>query len=225
MGVKIRTDHEGATRLGQPGRELAGHGARPEATRAGAAESAATDVPSHIVGGYPLAESAYPGQGVDVRRLGNPPLLARMATHRLVLSAVAVTVLIAAALAAALADFAGQGLSQAARRNLAAASGTSVIVSGTTTGNGAASATTTVRSAMRSAFGTVPVAVYGANWSDALDLPSPLHPKTVPQLQAAAMGGLRAHAQLIRGALAGTGAGWASPSRVCCPRGSQRCCT
>jgi hypothetical protein len=134
-----------------------------------------------------------------VRRLGNPPLLARMATHRLVLSVVAVTVLIATALAAALGDFAGQGLSQAARRNLAAASGTSVIVSGTTTGSGAAPATAAVRSAMRSAFGTVPVAVYCANWSDALDLPSPLHPKTVPQLQAAAMGGLRAHAALIRG--------------------------
>ena len=63
-----------------------------------------------------------------------------MATYRLVLGVVAVTVLIAAALAAALADFAGQGLNQAAHRDLAAASGTSVTVSGTVTANGTATA-------------------------------------------------------------------------------------
>jgi hypothetical protein len=146
----------------------------------------------------PLAESAYPSHGVLVRRLGNPPLLARMATHRLVLGVVAVTVLIATALAAALADFAGQGLDLAARRNLAAASGTSVAVSGTVT-SGAASVTGAVRSAMRSAFGTVPFSFQGATWSDALDLPAVAHPRTVPQVQAAAMGGLLAHAALIRG--------------------------
>jgi hypothetical protein len=126
-------------------------------------------------------------------------LLARVATHRLVLSVVAITVLIATALAAALADFAALGLSQAARRDLAAASGTSIAISGTATAGGAAPGTRAVRSAMRPAFGTVPFALFGATWSDALDLPAPPHPKTVPQLQAAAMAGLRAHASLTRG--------------------------
>src|SRR5690348_3963344 len=98
----------------------------------------------------PLAESAYPGHGVLVRRLGNPPLLARIATYRLVLGVVAVTVLIAAALAAALAEFAGQGLSHAARRDLAAAAGTSVTVGGTVTAGGMARDTAAVRTAMRS---------------------------------------------------------------------------
>jgi hypothetical protein len=141
-----------------------------------------------------------------VRSLGNPPLLARMATHRLVLGVVAITVLIAAALAAALADFAGQGLSQAERHNLAMASGNSVTVSGTVTAGGAAAGTRAVRSAMRSAFGAVPFSFQSAAWSDALDLPGPPHPRTVPQLQAAAMGGLLAHALLIRGT-------WPGPPR------------
>jgi hypothetical protein len=85
-----------------------------------------------------------------------------MAAHRLVLTMMGVTILIATGLAAALADFGGQGLDRAVHRDLASAPGTSVDVSGTVTASQDASATSAVRSAARSAFGSVPFALYGA---------------------------------------------------------------
>ena len=139
-----------------------------------------------------------------MRALGNPPVLARMAAHRLVLTMMGLTILVATGLAAALADFGGQGLDRAVHRDLAAASGTSVDVSGALTASQDAPGTSAVRSAMRSAFGRVPFALYGATWSGALDLPPGPHVgKTVPQVQAAALGGLQARATLVSGSWPG----------------------
>ncbi len=139
-----------------------------------------------------------------MRALGNPPVLARMAAHRLVLTMMGLTILVATGLAAALADFGGQGLDRAVHRDLAAAQGTSVDVSGALTASQEAPGTSAVRSAMRSAFGRVPFALYGATWSGALDLPPGPHVgKTVPQVQAAALGGLQARATLVSGSWPG----------------------
>ena len=136
--------------------------------------------------------------------LGNPPVLARMAAHRLVLTMMGLTILVATGLAAALADFGGQGLDRAVHRDLAAASGTSVNVSGALKASQDAPGTAAVRSGMRSAFGRVPFALYGATWSGALDLPPGPHMrKAVPQVQAAALGGLQARATLVSGSWPG----------------------
>ncbi len=130
-----------------------------------------------------------------------------MAAHRLVLTMMGLTILIATALAAALADFGGQGLDRAVHRELASAPGTSVDLSGTLTASQGARGASAVRSAMRSAFGHVPFALYGATWSGALDLPPrPRGTKTVPQVQAAALGGLQARATLLSGSWPGLAA-------------------
>lgn len=136
--------------------------------------------------------------------LGNPPVLARMAAHWLVLTMMGLTILVATGLTAALADIGGQGLDRAVHRDLASAPGTSVALSGTLTAAHMAWATSAVRSAMRSAFGRVPFGLYGATWSGALDLPAgPGRTRTVPQLQAAALSGLQARATLLSGSWPG----------------------
>src|ERR1035441_4960445 len=56
--------------------------------------------------------------------------LPRMNAHRLVVSAAALTTMVAAALATALATFSGQGLPGAVRHDLTGASGTSIVISG-----------------------------------------------------------------------------------------------
>jgi hypothetical protein len=155
-----------------------------------------------------LAESAYPIQGVVVHVPSNPPVLARMAAHRLVLAMMGLTILVATALAAALADFGGQGLDRAVHRDLASASGTSVAVSGALKADQGTQGTAAVRSAMRLAFGGAPFALYGATWSDALDLPgSARGAKTVPQVQAASLSGLQARGTLLSGSWPGPPAG------------------
>jgi hypothetical protein len=93
----------------------------------------------------------------------------RTGAHWLVLAAVLITVLVSAALADSLAVFAGQAMPQTVHRELATASGTSVLISGPLTETAESAA---VHAAMRSAFGAVPFAFYGATWSDSLGLPA-----------------------------------------------------
>jgi len=125
-----------------------------------------------------------------------PPTLQRMSEHRLVLAAVLLTILISAAVAAALAVFAGQAVPQAVHRRLAVPSGTSVLVTGPVTEN---QETAAVRAAMRSAFGTVPFAFYGALWSDSLSLPAPAGVSQVPVMKAAAADAAAANSVLVSG--------------------------
>ena len=56
--------------------------------------------------------------------------LPRMNAHRLVIIAAALTMVVAAALATALAVFSGQALPRAVRHDLSAASGTALVISG-----------------------------------------------------------------------------------------------
>ena len=123
------------------------------------------------------------------------------------LAAVLLAALVCVTLAVTLAVFAGQAVPQAARRELATAPDTSVLVSGPLTGNSAASETTAVRAAMRSAFGRVPFAFYTALWPDPLPLASAgvaAGTGAAPQLptsavQAVAADGIQANSVLTSG--------------------------
>ncbi len=134
--------------------------------------------------------------------------LRRMGAHRLVLSAVLLTTLISAAVAAALATFATQALSQAVGSELAAAPNPSLAISGTVTSSQAASDTTAIKTGIRSALGHVPFAFYRAVWSDSLALPvrgrlPPPGAAGVPLTQAAAADAVEAHAVLLSGSWPG----------------------
>jgi hypothetical protein len=126
-----------------------------------------------------------------------------MGASRLVLGAVLLNTVVAAALAAALASFAGQALTQAARRQLGAASQTSIAVNGAVPLAQARSDTTAIRSALRTAFAAVPVTLYGSLWSDSLGLPGGLAPRTgkaIALTQAAAPDRIRQFTTLVSGA-------------------------
>lgn len=86
----------------------------------------------------------------------------------MVLAGAALTTLVAAALAAALAAFSGQALPLAVRHDLAAAPGTSLTLSGPV-GNQAAQDDAAFGGAIRSALHGVPFGFYRAYWSDPLD--------------------------------------------------------
>ena len=92
----------------------------------------------------------------------------RMNAYRLVIIAAALTTLVAAAMAAALAVFSGQALPQAVRHNLATASGTSVAVSGPVGTDQAAQVTATLPRQIGQALGGTPFTFYRARWSDPL---------------------------------------------------------
>jgi hypothetical protein len=93
-----------------------------------------------------------------------------MGAHWVVLAAAALTTLVAAALATALAVFAGQALPLAVRHDLAAASGTSLTLSGPVGTDQVAQADTALSGAIRSALHGVPFSFYRADWSDPLGL-------------------------------------------------------
>jgi hypothetical protein len=128
-----------------------------------------------------------------------PLTLGRMSAQWLVLAAVLLTTLIGAALAAALAVFAGQTVPQAAQRNLAAAPGTSVLFSGPLPPGQAGPVTTALHAAMRSAFEAVPFAFYRALWSGPLTLTGPAGLPQRPLMKAAAAGAIEVNSVLESG--------------------------
>jgi hypothetical protein len=89
-----------------------------------------------------------------------------MNAHRLVIIAAALTTLVAAALATALATFSGQALPRAVRHDLGHASGTSLSVSGSVNASQAAQYTSILPSQIKSALGGTPFSFYQAVWSD-----------------------------------------------------------
>src|SRR5271154_5618870 len=94
--------------------------------------------------------------------------LPRMNAHRLVIVAAALTVLVAAALATALATFSGQALPRAVRHDLSGASGTAMVMSGTVDASQAAQYTSTLPAKIGSALDGTPFAFYQGDWSDPL---------------------------------------------------------
>jgi len=131
-----------------------------------------------------------------------------MSAHWSVLAAALLAALVSVTVAVTLAIFAGQAVPQAARRTLAAAPDTSVLVSGPLAGNSAASETVAVRAAMRSAFGSVPFAFYAAQWTEPLPLASAgvtagagagAAKTPAPTVQAVAADGIQANSVLTSG--------------------------
>ncbi len=136
-----------------------------------------------------------------------PVVLRRFNSCRLVLGAVLLTTITVAALAAALASFAGQVLPQAVSRQLAASRNTTVTITGALNSALARTDTAVIRSAVRAAFGPVPVTLYGATWSDSLGLPASYGKAQIPLMQAASPAAIATHAALVAGAWPGAPTG------------------
>ena len=125
----------------------------------------------------------------------------------MVLAAATLTTLVAAALATALAIFAGQVLPLAVRHDLAAAPGTSLRLSGPVGPNQAGQDDAALGGAIRSALHGVPFSFYRAYWSDPLGLVAgslPARPAStgrgnVPLIQAGSLSGIAARAVLLAG--------------------------
>jgi hypothetical protein len=131
-----------------------------------------------------------------------------MIAHWVVLAAAALTTLVTAAVAAALAVFAGQALPLAIRHDLVTAPGTALSVTGLVSDPSQAGPdSAAVRSRVAAALPGIPFSFQKAFWSDPLGLVPgalPASPASggrgnTPLLQAAAMGEADSHAVLIAG--------------------------
>jgi len=140
--------------------------------------------------------------------------LPRMNAHRLVIIAAALTVIVAAALATALATFSGQALPRAVRHDLGHASGTTLSVTGSVNASQAAQYSSILPSQIRSALGGTAFAFYQADWSDPLGFVPGALPATpatpaasassggtgnTPIAEAAALGDITGQARLVAG--------------------------
>ena len=131
----------------------------------------------------------------------------RMAAHWVVLAAAALTTLVAAAVGAALAVFAGQALPQAVRHDLVAAPGTALAAAGSFGGGDPASTSAALHTAISGALAGVPFTFWSGTWSDPLGLvpgalpgrPPSAGPGTTPLLTAASLDGITSHAVLVAG--------------------------
>jgi hypothetical protein len=131
--------------------------------------------------------------------------LPRMNAHRLVIIAAALTVLVAAALATALATFSGQALPRAVRHDLSGASGTALVMTGNVNASQAAYYSNALPAKISTALEGTPFAFYRADWSDPLGFvpgSRPARPASqgnTPIAEAAALGDLTGQASLVSG--------------------------
>ena len=136
-----------------------------------------------------------------------------MNAHRLVIVAAALTIVVAAALATALATFSGQALPRAVRHDLNGAAGTALVIRGNVNASQAAQYTSALPGRISSALDGTPFAFYQADWSDPLgfvpgSLPArPASAGNQPIAEAAALGDITAHATLVSGRWPGRPAG------------------
>ncbi len=126
-------------------------------------------------------------------------LARRVNSARLLIGTITLTVLITAALGAALASFAAQSLPQAVRAQLAGNPALSIAVSGSMTGPQVGPASRIIGSSLAVALAGVPYQLDRAPWSDPLGLRSARGSATIPLVEVAAPGGIRAHAVLTAG--------------------------
>ncbi len=132
-------------------------------------------------------------------------ILPRMNAHRMVIIAAALTTAVAAALATALAAFSGQALPRAVRHDLSGASGTALVITGNVNAGQGAQYTSQLPGMISAALAGTPFAFYHAYWSDPLGFvpgSRPAQPASAgnqPIAEAAALGGLTAHAVLTSG--------------------------
>jgi len=131
--------------------------------------------------------------------------LPRMNAHRLVIIAAALTIVVAAALASALATFSGQALPRAVRHDLSGATGTALVINGNVSAGQAAQYTAALPGRIASALDGTPFTFYQADWSDPLgfvagSLPArPASAGNQPIAEAAELGDTTAHATLVSG--------------------------
>ncbi len=131
--------------------------------------------------------------------------LPRMNAHRLVIIAAALTMVVAAALASALATFGGQALPRAVRHDLSVARGTALVMSGSVDASQAAQYTATLPGQIRTALGGTPFSFYHAYQSDSLGFgpgSGPAQPASagnLPIAKAASLEGITAQAVLVSG--------------------------
>ena len=145
-----------------------------------------------------------------------------MAAHWVVIAAAALTTLVAAAVGAALAVFAGQALPQAVRHDLVVAPGNSLAAAGPFGSGDARSTAAALKSAIGGALPGVPFDFWAGTWSDPLGLvPGALPARqagarsgTTPLLEAAALDGITSHAVLVAGAWPASSPAGASPGEV-----------
>ena len=148
--------------------------------------------------------------------------LPRMSAHRLVIAAAALTTVVAAALATALATFSGEALPGAIRHDLAAAAGTPLVINGSVNGSQAAQYDSILPARISSALGGAPFAFYQAAWSDPFGLvagspPFPAQPAGAGNTQiveAAALGDVAAHVVLVSGTWPGARLGGPIPAAL-----------
>jgi ABC-type antimicrobial peptide transport system permease subunit len=147
-----------------------------------------------------------------------------MNAHRLVIVAAALTVTVAAALATALTMFSSQALPRAVRHDLSHAAGTSMVIGGSVNDSQGAQYTSLLPGKISTALDGTPFAFYHAYWSDPLGfIPGsrPVPPGGTHDVQiaeAAAIGGITAHAALVSGrwpgALPAPGSGGPIPAAL-----------
>jgi hypothetical protein len=165
-----------------------------------------------------------------------------MTAHGAVLAAAALTTLVAATVAAALAVFAGQALPQVVRHDLVVAPGTALSITTLVSDpSQAAMDSTALRSRITAAMPGVPFSFDEALWSDPLGLVPGALPASPPSagqgntalLQAASMSGIASHASLVAGQCrplqASAGVRRSPPScpprrRPCFMSGQVTCC-
>lgn len=135
----------------------------------------------------------------------------RMNAQRLVVTAAALTTLVAAAVAVTFALFSGVALPRAVRDNLTTAAGTTLVVSGQAATSQIAGYTAQLRLRIGTALAGTPFAFASAEWSDPLGFtggatstPPAAGAGNTPLVEAAALGGVTAHAILVAGRWPGT---------------------
>jgi hypothetical protein len=133
-------------------------------------------------------------------------VLRRLGSARLLPASLLFAILTSVAVTTALAGFGAEALPAAAHRRLASEPGTPILISGQIGAATAGADTPVIRSSLRSALGTVPFTLVSGRWSDQLALPRPHRRGTIPLIQAAALGGVTAHAGLTAGS-------WPGPPR------------
>ena len=146
---------------------------------------------------------ARAGPGERVRGARMSFVLRRMGSARLLPVSLLLAILTATIVTTALASFSAAALPEALHRRLATTQGTPIQVSGQIGTVRASADTPVIVSSVRSALRTVPFTLASGRWSDQLTLPKPRGAIQAPQLQAAALGQVRAHATLTAGAWPG----------------------
>jgi hypothetical protein len=139
-------------------------------------------------------------------------LARRAGSSRLLLGTIMLTVLVTAALGAALATFAAQSLPQAVRTQLTRSPDLPIAVNGAMSGPQAASASWVIGRALGGALAGVPYQFDRALWSDPLGLPAPRRSAVIPVVEVAAVDQIAAYAGLASGR-------WPGPARPGQPLG------